>query len=294
GIDKVSGLSNSITGAASNGTHTVDLSSFQDGTVTVAISATDTAGNHATGTGDSTTLDTSADLSPLMTVSFDGTNAAVAGDVNAAHATAASYTVAGVDADATATVTFTGIDKVSGQSNSITGAASNGTHTIDLSSFQDGTVTVAISATDTAGNHATGTGGSTTLDPSADLGPLMTVSFDGTNAAVAGDVNAAHATAASYTVAGVDADATATVTFTGIDKVSGQSNSITGAASNGTHTIDLSSFQDGTVTVAISATDTAGNHATGTGGSTTLDTSADLGPPMTVSFAGTNAAGAGD
>src|SRR4029077_4942199 len=150
---------------------TIDLSSFQDGTVTVAIAATDTAGNHATGTGASTTLDTSADLSPLMTVSFDGTNAAVAGDVNAAHAGAASYTVVGVDADATATVTFTGIDKVSGLSNSITGAASNGTHTIDLSSFHDGTVTVAISATDTAGNSAADPSGCVMLDTSSPSAP---------------------------------------------------------------------------------------------------------------------------
>src|SRR5207302_2027794 len=142
-----------------------------------------------------------------------------------------------------ATVTFTGIDKVSGLSNSITGAAGNGTHTIDLSSFQGAAVTVAVPQSDTAVKHPTLPGGSTTLDTSADLGPPMTVSFDGTNAAVAVDVNAAHATAAPYSFPTRRSSDLATVTFTGIDKVSGLSNSITGAAGNGTHTIDLSSFQ---------------------------------------------------
>src|SRR4029077_14970311 len=116
------------------------------------------------------------------------------------HAAAASYTVAGVDADATATVTFAGILKSTGLAGTLAGDGSNGTHTIDLSGFQDGTVTVAIAATDTAGNHATGTGGSTLLDTSADTGAALSVSFDATNAAVAGDVSAAHAAAASYTV----------------------------------------------------------------------------------------------
>src|SRR5205823_2303743 len=131
----------------------------------------------------------SADLSPLMTVSFDGTNAAVAGDVNRSEERRVGKECRGGGADATANVTFTGIDKVSGLSNSITGAASNGTHTIDLSSFQDGTVTVAISPTDTSDNRDTLNCNRTTLHSSADLSPLMTVSFDGTNAAVAGDVN---------------------------------------------------------------------------------------------------------
>src|SRR5439155_279204 len=159
----------------------------------------------------------------------------------------------GVDADATATVTFTGIDKVSGLSNSITGAASNGPHTIDLSSFRDGTVTVAIAARSEERRVGKESRYRSTPDNSTNHSPLITVSFAATNAAVAGDVNAALASAAVYSLAGVDADATATVTFTGIDKVSGLSNSITGAASNGPHTIDLSSFRDGTVTVAIAA-----------------------------------------
>src|SRR2546429_171116 len=171
-----------------------------------------------------------------MRVASDGADEACAVPVNAAHATAASYTVAGVDADATATVTFTGIDKVSGLSNSITGAASNGTHTDDLSSLHDSTVTAAISATDTAGNHATGTGDSTTLHTIFFFNDTATAEIYTLSLPDALPIYAAHATAASYTVAGVDADATATVTFTGIDKVSGLSNSITGAASNGTHT----------------------------------------------------------
>src|SRR5437667_30292 len=92
--------------AASNGTHTIDLSSFQDGTVTVAISATDTAGNHATGTGDSTTRSEERRVGKERRAWWDRNHETETGEVNAAHAEAASDTVVDVDAFATANVTY--------------------------------------------------------------------------------------------------------------------------------------------------------------------------------------------
>ncbi|HET6842601.1 MAG TPA: hypothetical protein VFK06_13095, partial [Candidatus Angelobacter sp.] len=121
------GLAGTLAGNGANGTHSVDLSGFQDGTVTVAISATDTAGNAANGSGDSATLDTTADVGTDLSVSF--------GDhlVNNIEKTNVSYTVDGVDGDAAATVTFSGILISTGLAGTLAGNGANGTHSVDLS-----------------------------------------------------------------------------------------------------------------------------------------------------------------
>src|SRR6266851_5499454 len=183
------------------------------------ISATDTAGNTASGTGASALLDTAADVGANLAITYNATNASVAGDINAAHASATSFTVAGLDADASATVTFSGILKSNNLAGTVVKTAStNGSSTADLSVFKDGTITAAISATDTAGNTASDTGASALLDTTADVGANLAITYNATNASVAGDINAAHASATSFTVAGLDADASATVTFSGILK----------------------------------------------------------------------------
>src|SRR5258708_29702222 len=81
----------------------------------------------------------------------------------------------------------------------------------------------------------------------------------------------------------LDTDATATVTFSGKSALDGSNLVVTKTiTTNADHSVDLSVFQDGTITAAISATDTAGNSATGTGASTLLDTSADTGTALSV------------
>src|SRR5260221_5344901 len=75
-----------------NADHSVDLSVFQDGTITAAISATDTAGNSATGTGASTLLDTSADTIGTPHVSTDVTQSARMPSSASTHNSAARHT----------------------------------------------------------------------------------------------------------------------------------------------------------------------------------------------------------
>ena len=47
-----------------NGAGSADLTGLADGPITVSIEATDTAGNTASGSGDTLTLDTTADGAP--------------------------------------------------------------------------------------------------------------------------------------------------------------------------------------------------------------------------------------
>jgi hypothetical protein len=238
---------NSVTGVAG----VADLSTLVDGPITVSVSATDAAGNTATGAGASTTLDTDADVGDDLAVSVSD---ALVGD---AEKGAVAYTVNGLDPDASATVTF------SDGTNSVTGVAG----VADLSTLVDGPITVSVSATDAAGNTATGAGASTTLDTDADVGDDLAVSVSD---ALVGD---AEKGAVAYTVNGLDPDASATVTF------SDGTNSVTGVAG----VADLSTLVDGPITVSVSATDAAGNTATGAGASTTLDTDADVGDDLAVS-----------
>lgn len=96
------------------------------------------------------------------------------------------------------------------------------------------------------------------LDTTADAGNDLAVSLPDTL------INNAERTAVAYSVSGLDSDASATVTFSdGVNSVVG----INGSA-------DLSALMDGAISVTVSATDTAGNTASGTGSSLVLDTGA--------------------
>ncbi|MBA5605977.1 DUF4347 domain-containing protein [Duganella sp. FT3S] len=237
---------NTVTGSGG----TADLSTLSDGAISVTISATDTAGNHASGASASTTLDTTADAGGDLAVHVSDSL------LNNAEKGTVAYTVSGLDADATATVIF------SDGTNTVTGSGG----TADLSTLTDGAITVTVAATDTAGNHASGASASTTLDTTADAGGDLAVHV--------GDslVNNAEKGTVAYTVSGLDADASATVIF------SDGTNTVTGSGG----TADLSTLTDGAITVTVAATDAAGNHASGASASTTLDTTADAGGDLAV------------
>ncbi|WP_189446278.1 beta strand repeat-containing protein, partial [Salinicola rhizosphaerae] len=241
---------------AADGTFTVDLSDLADGEITSSLAITDTAGNTATVTGDSVTLDTTVDVAPLATLTSDDTDGLISAD----EAGVTSYTVSGLDADATAIATF------SDGTNSVTAnVAVDGSFTVDLSDLADGEITSSLAITDAAGNTATGTGDSVTLDTTADADPLATL----TSGDADGLISADEAGVTSYTVSGLDADATAIATF------SDGTNSVTAnVAADGSFTVDLSDLADGEVTSSLAITDTAGNTATVTGDSVTLDTTA--------------------
>ena len=134
----------------------------------------------------------------------------------------------------------------------------NGTRTVNLSGLADGTVSTSIAISDDAGagisdgsNTITRSGGSTTLDKTADSNVVV-------------DLTDASATANSASVdlnlTGLDAGSTATVTFTG----AGGGTATAAYTTNGAKTANVSGLQ-GDVTAAVSVTDAAGNVAAGQG-----------------------------
>ncbi|WP_189445499.1 Ig-like domain-containing protein, partial [Salinicola rhizosphaerae] len=141
-----------------------DLSGLADGTLTATLSVTDAAGNTGTVT-DTTTLDVAADVAPLATLTSDDADGLISAD----EAGASSYTVAGLDPDATAVATFTDINGGTATAN----VAADGSFTVDLSNLADGEITSSLAITDTAGNTATVTGDSVTLDTTAPALPTI-------------------------------------------------------------------------------------------------------------------------
>src|SRR4029079_19547611 len=101
-------------------------SSLGDGTITAAISATDTATNTASGTSDTSTKDIPAGLGADLAVVIND----VDGYIDNSEKGAVSYSVNGLDNDATATVTFT--SSGGGSPVVVTGLGA-GAHSADLS-----------------------------------------------------------------------------------------------------------------------------------------------------------------
>jgi Hint domain len=208
----------------------------------------------ATGTLTSSTsaaipVDTTADAGTAATVAFADPL------VNATEAAATSYTVTGLDADATAAVTFT---SSGGGSPVVANVASNGDRTVNLSSLADGTISTSIAITDDAGanindgsNTITRAGGTTTLDKTADSNVVVDLTDASTTA---------NSASVAFNLINLDAGSTATVTFTG----AGGGTTTAAYTTDGAKTADVSGLQ-GNVTAAVSVTDAAGNVAVGQG-----------------------------
>jgi Ca2+-binding RTX toxin-like protein len=169
-------------------------------------------------------------------------------------------TLAGLDADATAVVSVT----VGGVTLDAPVSA-DGDVVFDLTGQTDGQVTTSVTATDGAGNSTTVAGPSFTLatapDTSADVDGNLTVTAPDTA------IDVLEVGNVSFAVSGLDADATGVVTVTdGTNTVT--SNTL---AADGTVVLDLSSLDDGSLDVTVTATDGAANSATDMT-SITLDT----------------------
>jgi len=222
-----------------------------DHTVQASVTTTDPAGNSITATDTQPyTVDTTADVGGNLAVTINDGD----GFINDAEDGAASYTVAGVDPDATATVTFT---STGGGSAVVVSGLGNGPHTVNLSGLNDGIVTATISATDTVGNTVAGTGDTSVLDTTVAASiTLNAITADnlidaaeaGGNVAITGSVggNVHNGDTVALTVNGN--------TYTGV--VASGLFSITVAGS------DLESDGDTTVDASVTTTDLAGNGAT--------------------------------
>ncbi|SFG49332.1 Ig-like domain-containing protein [Methylobacterium gossipiicola] len=127
----------------------------------------------------------------------------------------------------------------------------------------DGTVTLTATAQDAAGNVSGPSQGlAVTVDLVVDRGAPIAVAFD---LPAGRALNAAEVAAVTGTVSGIDADATATITFTG------SGGSVTAPLANGPLApTNLSALGD-TVTATVSVVDLAGNSATLAVGSFAVD-----------------------
>src|SRR5262249_46295910 len=149
-----------------NGQATVDLSKLADGTITAAMQVTDTAGNSFSATAsNSATLD--QDLTEKPTLAFVNT------DIGAAQASAATFTVGGLEGDDTAVITFK--DHL-GTTTTAT-VTQNGTATVSLAGLADGPITASMKVADTAGNTFSNIASSNAATLDQDINESPTLSF---------------------------------------------------------------------------------------------------------------------
>ncbi len=265
-----------------------DVSSFNNGSLTVSVTQTDTAGNTSSAATQSITLDNSDPTAPTITTPVEGD-----GYVNAAEDN--DVLIAGSGAEANASVTVTITDGANSLDQTVT-ADGSGNWTVsgsefDVSAFNNGTLTVTATQTDAAGNTSTASTQDITLDNSAPSAVTITTPIE-----TDGIVNAAED--ADVLIAGSGAEANASVTVTVTDGVNSLDQTVT-ADGSGDWTIsgselDVSAFNNGTLTISATQTDTAGNTSTAATEAITLDNSAPSAPSITTPIEIDNIVNAGE
>jgi len=170
-----------------------------------------------------------------------------------------SFTVAGLDPDATATAIFSdGTNSVQ-----VSSIAANGLYAVNLASLTNGVIHSSLAITDGAGNQANVAGNDVVLDTTADANPAATLSVNDTADHI---IDSTEAPSVSFAVAGLDSDATAIATFTdGSDRVQ-----VAGIAADGTYSVDLTNLVSGTIHSSLAIADAAGNQANASGNDVTL------------------------
>ncbi len=236
----------------------INLSGLGDGTITLSVTLTDTGGNSGSAATDTETKETVAPTGYTATINQD--------PINAGNQTAISYTFSGAEVGATYNYTFSssgGGTNVTGSG--VVGSAGATVSGINLSSLNDGTITLSVTLTDINGN----TGNAATDTKSKDSGPPTgyTVSWDDSL------INNTEATTASFTVSNAEIGTTInnTISSSGDGNTATVSNPITVTSTNQIVTIDVSSLTNGTLTVEVTLTDPGNNT-----GNTVSDNSATL------------------
>ncbi|MGY4542838.1 PKD repeat protein, partial [Arthrobacter sp. UYNi723] len=222
---------------------TLNLSSLNDGTVTLTATATDTAGNVSPATTATVPKDTVPPAAPTLDApSVVNVANVTAVPVSGSAEVGTTVTLNVTDTDTVHTVTVTATADGTGYW-SIT--------PLNLTSLSDGQLTYTATATDTAGNVSPATTATVPKDTVPPAAPTLTVP-----ATVTG------ATATSVTVSGsAEAGTTVTLNVTDTDAV----HTVTATAdADGTGywsitPLNLTSLIDGQLTYTATATDTAGN-----------------------------------
>ena len=234
-----------------NGTYqtgSMDLTGLNDGNLTATAQVTDIAGNPASAT-DAAIKDTLA----AITVTFDGDQRYSASEIGAVTL---SGSVTNVEVGRTVTILVS--DGVNSQS--VTAIVQTGgvwqTAALNLTGYNEGTLTATASVTDLAGNTATNT--DTAIK---DTLAAITVSFDGDQRYSASEIGAVTL---SGSVTNVEVGRTVTILVS--DGVNSQS--VTATVQTGgvwqTAALNLTGYNEGMLTATASVTDLAGNTATNT------------------------------
>ncbi|BCD99391.1 hypothetical protein MARGE09_P3593 [Marinagarivorans cellulosilyticus] len=252
----------------------IDISGLNDGTLTVSVVLTDTAGNAATAVTATTLLDKTAPAG--QSVSFNDVT------INATEATSQAFTFASAEVGSSYSYSITS----SGGGTAVTGSgtiatASDVISSLDVSGLSDGTLTISVVLTDTAGNAATAVTNTATLDAAAPTG--HSVSFNDAT------INATEAANQAFTFASAEVGSSYSYSITS----SGGGTAVTGSgtiatASDVISSLDISGLNDGTVTVSAVLTDTAGNAATAVTNTATLDQTAPVAAEVTAVTTPTN------
>ncbi|WP_431685641.1 tandem-95 repeat protein [Hahella sp. NBU794] len=252
----------------STGNHSITLtqtdnsSALSDGTYSdCTVTVTDAVGNASTALAITAfTVDTTAPSG--HSVSFDD------GTINASEAASQSFTFASAEVGASYSYSISssgGGTTVSG--NGTIASASQQITSLDLSGLADGTLTLSVILTDTAGNAATAVTNTAALDTTTPSG--HSVSFDD------GTINATEAASQSFTFASAEVGATFSYSISS----SGGGTNVTGSGSLTSATqqvtgVNVSGLSDGTLTLSVVVTDASGNAATAVTANATLDATA--------------------
>ncbi|KKE80797.1 hypothetical protein N481_19260, partial [Pseudoalteromonas luteoviolacea S4047-1] len=258
--------------SASQTVNIADINGLNDGTLTLSVTVSDAAGNAATAVTDTATLDKTKPT--VTTFSASDTNLKVG----------ETATISIVLSEASTTFTSSDIT-VSGGSLSNFSATSSTQYSVlftpTANSEVNATLDIAADTfSDAAGNNNTAaTQLPITVDTKAPSG--HTVAFGDTS------YSSTEKTAASFSFSSAEVGATYSYTIS-------SSNGGTSTTGNGTVTsasqtisnIDLSALNDGTLTLSVSLTDTAGNAAAEVTATSELDTSS----PSVTTFSASDTA----
>lgn len=264
----ISDGTSSVTGSGtvSSATQSVgplDLTALSNGTLTLSVTLTDTAGNAGSAATDTVTKDGTAPGGYTTAFTTD--------PVNVANVTAASFNI--VNAEVGSTYNYS----ITDGSATVTGSGTIATTTqavggLNLSTLANGTLTLSVTLTDSFGNVGSATTDTVTKDSTAPSGYTTVFTTD--------PVTAANVTAGSFNILTAEVGTTYNYSITdGSATVTGS-----GTVSSATQSVgpvNLSTLADGTLTLSVTLTDAAGNA-----GSATTDTVAkDSLPPSGYSVA---------
>uniref|UniRef100_UPI001CF021C0 Ig-like domain-containing protein n=2 Tax=Aquitalea palustris TaxID=2480983 RepID=UPI001CF021C0 len=258
----------------------------EGGTLTVAATITDPAGNTSAQGSDSAKLDTTAPSAPTVVIATDANNDGYINKAEQGSATTDTVNI-GLPADAkagdTLNVTINGV----AQTGHVLTAAEITAGQVVLTPTapaEGGTLTVAATITDPAGNTSAQGSDSAKLDTTAPSAPTVVITTDANNDGYINKAEQGSATTDTVNI-GLPADAkagdTLNVTINGVAQTG---HVLTAAEITAGQVVitPTAPAEGGTLTVAATITDPAGNTSAQGSDSAKLDTTAPSAPTVVI------------